>query len=206
MAVMADVDFRPGPRREPRAMDDLPDEQLMQSVGQGNHQAYAVLVTRHMARAVHFAERMTYRRMEAEELVQEAFLRVWVHAPGWKPDGALFRTWFMRILTNLCIDLKRRPTMAPLGDADELQDQTPNAEMETERRKDAAVVAAALAELPPRQRAALALCYWQETSALEAADILKVSIGAIESLLVRGRRTLREKLAPKFGFDGKGMP
>lgn len=201
--MATETSFRPVWHRDAGTMDHLPDERLMRLVGQGNHRAFHLLIDRHTRRAVTLAIRMAITHAEAEELVQEAFLRVWVNAPRWKPDGALFRTWFMRILTNLCIDLKRRPALLVLPENDERPDDAPGALTQTIIREDAALVAQAVAALPPRQRAALALCYWDDMSNIEAADVLNLSIGAVESLLVRARRSLRDRLAEPFGFTRK---
>jgi len=180
-------------------MDELADEALMGRVANGDHAAFRLLVERHLGRAVGIAYRILGNRAEAEEAAQEAFLRVWTSAPNWKLDGALFRTWFSRVLTNLCIDRRRRPRNEPLESAGDPADERPDAEQQLGERQESAAVAAAVAELPERQRAALALCYWQGMSNIEAAASLGLSVGAVESLLVRARRGLKEKLGPRLG-------
>lgn len=183
-------------------MQDLADEALILKVAQGDHAAFRALVDRHLGRATALAFRIIGNQSEAEELTQEAFLRVWTAAPRWRPDGAaLFRTWFSRILTNLCIDRKRRPTMDPLEAAGEPTDDAAPVDQRLAERQEAAVLATAVAALPARQRAALSLCYWQSMSNIEAAQVLGLSVGAVESLLVRARRTLKEKLKIPLGRD-----
>lgn len=171
----------------------------MTAIGRGDQRAFAGLVERHSRRAAALAARITLNRSDAEEVVQEAFLRVWVKAPGWRPQtetgGAQFGTWFHRILVNLSIDRRRKPVSDELDKAGEIADDKPSAldtlaETETSRRVNAAV-----ADLPERQRAALALCHFEGMSNIEAAEVLGLSIGAVESLLVRARRSLKENLA-----------
>ena len=178
---------------------DQADEALMARVGHGDKAAYRELVDRHLARANRLAYRITNNRSDAEELVQEAFLRVWTTAPRWKVEGALFRTWFSRVLVNLCIDRKRRPGFAPLEAAGDPPDETIGAEARMMQDEEAKAVGAAVAELPERQRAALALCYWDEMSNLEAAEVMSLSVGAVESLLVRARRNLKASLGTALG-------
>lgn len=171
----------------------------MAATGRGDQRAFAGLVERHSRRAAALAARITLNRSDAEEVVQEAFLRVWVKAPSWRPQGesggAQFSTWFHRILVNLSIDRRRKPAGEGLDAAGEIADEAPSAldtlaEAETSRRVNAAV-----AGLPERQRAALAMCHFEGMSNIEAAKALDLSVGAVESLLVRARRQLKESLA-----------
>jgi RNA polymerase sigma-70 factor (ECF subfamily) len=159
-----------------------------------------MLVARHLARATGLAARITGSRSDAEEIVQEAFLRTWLKAPDWEsqataPGGARFTTWFTRVLVNLCIDRKRRPQPGPLEAAAEIASSAPEGVEVVQRTETTARVLTALAELPERQRAALTLCHWDERTNIEAAEILDISVGALESLLVRARRALRVALA-----------
>jgi len=186
--------------------DSAPDdEELMRRTGQGDRAAYAMLVDRHLNRAIGLAVRIGGNRSDAEELVQEAFLRVWVNGVRWRTDGAKFRTWFGRILVNLCIDRKRRPVAAPLEAAGDPADDRASAFDTLAASEESAQVRAAMAELPERQRAAVALCYWDDMGNIEAAAVLGVSVGALESLLVRARRTLREKLETEPAGGRVGM-
>jgi RNA polymerase sigma-70 factor (ECF subfamily) len=171
------------------------DETLMERIGAGDARAYQMLITRHLARNLGFAHRLTGSGHEAEDVVQEAFLRVWKTAGRWRPGGAKFTTWFYRVVMNLCIDRRRRARSAPLDAAGELVDPAAGAEEQVRQAQRAQVVAGALTRLPERQRAAIALCYYQELSNREAADVLGVSVKALEALLVRARQTLRQDLA-----------
>ncbi|MGQ0663551.1 MAG: RNA polymerase sigma factor [Pseudomonadota bacterium] len=175
-------------------MPDRSDDELMRLAGAGDRAAFAGLVERYLKRAASLAGRIAGNRSDAEEIVQEAFLRTWLKAPDWRA-GAGFPTWFHRVLVNLCLDRKRRPALAPLEAAGEVADPGPNGFAHAARDETARRVAAAMAALPERQRLALVFCHYQGMSNVDAASILDISVGALESLLVRARRTLREALA-----------
>ena len=123
------------------------------------------------------------------------FLRVWRHAGKWKPGGARFDTWMHRVAMNLCYDRLRRRRETPSDAVPEQVDESPSAFDATHAGDVAVRVEAALMALPERQRAAIALCHYQELSNIEAAEILEVSVDALESLLARGRRALRAALS-----------
>jgi RNA polymerase sigma-70 factor, ECF subfamily len=181
-------------------MTDATDEDLMMRVGTGDRIAFGELVRRHLNRTVGFAQRVTGSRGDAEEVAQEAFLRVWTKAPTWRTGNgesgtARFTTWLYRVALNLSIDRKRRPTHDPLGDAVEPTDPADSAVETIAKAQLSAQVAAAVATLPERQRAALALCFYDGLSNREAAAVLSLTPGAVESLLVRARRSLRQALA-----------
>jgi len=176
------------------------DSALMQKVAAGDHAAFALLVGRHLPRAVRLATRVTGSAAEAEDAAQEAFIRVWKHAPSWEsPDtaGAQFSTWLYRIVLNLCIDQKRKRSFAPLEEAATLDDGQDDAETRLQKRQMAQNVRAAVNSLPARQRAAFSLCFYEERSNKEAASILGISVKALESLLVRARKGLQSKLRPE---------
>ncbi|MEN3952439.1 RNA polymerase sigma factor [Iodidimonas sp. SYSU 1G8] len=180
------------------ALGVLSDETLMQRVGGGDEAAYRVLVERHLGQSLGFATRVLGDRAEAEEAMQEAFLKLWRGAPNWQPGGARFTTWFYRVVLNLCIDRqrKRRGRLVPLDDAGDPADTRQDAEADLHERQVGSQIDGALGELPERQRAAISLCYLQGLSNKEAADVLDVNIKALESLLTRARAALKQRLAP----------
>jgi len=167
------------------------DDTLMLLAGKGDERAYGQLVDRHLDRTLAFAQRVLSNRSEAEDVLQEAFLRVWKKAPTWTNDGARFSTWFYRVVLNLCIDRKRKPAHAALPDDFEFADSSPIADAQLEETQASELVEKALAELPDRQREAVVLCYYQGLSNKEAAEILSVRVKALESLLVRARKNLQ---------------
>jgi RNA polymerase sigma-70 factor (ECF subfamily) len=175
-------------------MKHLADEELVARIGRGDQGAFHVLVERYLDRSLALAQRILGNRSDAEDVVQDAFLRVWTHAARWRVDGARFGTWFYRVVVNRCLDHTRRAVPVSLDVAEGLADTAPDGVALVYRRQIAQQVATAMVQLPDRQRAALALCYYEEMSQAEAADVLGVSVGAVESLLVRARRRLRELL------------
>ncbi|MBB5519362.1 RNA polymerase sigma-70 factor (ECF subfamily) [Amphiplicatus metriothermophilus] len=173
------------------------DEELASRVGGGDRLAAGALVARHADRIFATCYRMLGERAAAEDAAQETFMRLWKHASRWRPRGAKLETWLYRIAMNVCLDmLRRRKRMMSNAEtvAFERADETPSALERIEANQTRAAVAAALAALPERQRAAIVLCHYQELSNIDAAAALDVSVEAVESLLSRARRSLREKL------------
>lgn len=178
--------------------DDRSDDDLLVAIAGGDRLALESLMNRHLPAVLALAKRMTGNADESEDVAQEAFLRVWRTAHRWKPDGsARFSTWIYRVVVNLCLDRRSKAVSVPLEDAPEAADPTPGGLDTVVLQEGAAVVAAALAELPPRQRAALCLYYFGNLSAPEAAEVMELSASALESLLVRGRRALRKSLVER---------
>jgi RNA polymerase sigma-70 factor (ECF subfamily) len=177
-----------------RRLDELGDEELMARVAAGDRSAFDMLAARHLGRALRTARRLVSNISDAEEIVQEALLRVWINAYRWQPDRSRFTTWLYQIVTNLAIDRLRKPTNAPLDDAGDPPDPTPDIAFELERRERMDVVGKLIEEMPIRQRAVLTLCYYEGLTCREAAEALSLSVSAVEGLLLRSRRALRQKL------------
>ena len=181
-------------RRSPNGMQDKRDEELLTLVGGGDRQAYRILVERHGRRVLAMARRMTGNLAESEDVAQDAFLRVWQRAGEWRDQGAKFSTWLYRVVMNLCLDRRRRKPMAPLEAAGDPPDERQDAESAVAANERSRHVEAALAKLPDRQRAALVLSYYEGLNNAAAAEALEISVAALESLLVRARRSLRAEL------------
>lgn len=177
-------------------MDEASDEDLMLRVAGGDERAFRQLSRRYAARSFALARRITANDADAEEVVQEAMLRVWVNAPRWRRMAA-FSTWLYRVVFNLCLNKRRRRPFAPLDEAGDPPDPAPGASELLEKNDVDREVAAAIAELPERQRAAIVLSYHDGLSNAETAAILDTTVSGVEALLVRAKRTLRTKL------DGK---
>jgi RNA polymerase sigma-70 factor (ECF subfamily) len=174
-------------------MDEQTDEALMARVAGGDRTAFNALARRHAGAVIRLATHVLRNRAEAEDIAQDALLRVWTNAPRWKPV-AKFRTWLTRIVVNLCLDRKRRAPLLPLDAAGDIADPRPDASARYESDQDERRLAAAIAEMPPRQRAAIALTYGEGLSNADAAEILETSVSALETLLVRAKASLRAKL------------
>ncbi|MFM2045697.1 MAG: hypothetical protein RLY86_4273 [Pseudomonadota bacterium] len=179
----------------------MEDGDLVARVAAGDRKAYAVLVDRHLDRTVAVARRLLNGSAEAEDVAQEAFLRLWRHADRFRPDQARFSTWFYRITMNLCLDRQRRPVTAPLEAAGDPPDPAEGADTRMEAETLRSAVAQAVADLPDRLRAAVTLTYDAGMSNAEAAASLGIGVKAMESLLVRARRALRSSLAGVAGRE-----
>ncbi len=174
-------------------MEEESDERLAELVGERNQQAFSILVRRHAQRFYRTAWRMSANTAEAEEIVQEAYLKLWERPRIWKPGkGALFTTWFTRIIINLAID-RNKKSRAVIMDLSSVIGQDPGQENNVMVDQRQARLEAAIQALPPRQRAALNLCYYEGFKNAEAAEVLGIKVKALESLLGRARESLRSQ-------------
>lgn len=143
------------------------------------------------------ARRMLNNDADAEEVAQETFLRVWKSVGTWTPKGARLRTWVVRVTMNLCYDRLRRKghgKSTPLDEAPDPIDERQNAIDDLAEDDRSKIVERAMCGLPDRQRAAIHLVHFDEMTNIEAAGIMDVSVDALESLLARGRRSLKKAL------------
>jgi RNA polymerase sigma-70 factor (ECF subfamily) len=175
------------------------DESLILRIGKEDRTAFAVLCQRHLGRHLGYAAKFLADEHQAQDVMQEAFVRVWRYAGRWDPSkNTKFTTWFYRVVTNLCLDAKRKEKKTvEIEEADHIASDEKSADTELEDRERSQQLMKALSKLPSRQKTAIMLCYIQELSNKEAADVLEVSVSAVEALLVRARRTLGEILLPE---------
>jgi RNA polymerase sigma factor (sigma-70 family) len=177
-------------------MIEDPDAELVARAGAGDRAAAQSLMARHLPKMITLARRMLGDPGEAEDAVQDAFMRLWTHAARWRPGAAKFETWLYRVTLNQCYDrLRKRPTVR-LEEAATVPDPAGDPMRALARADLSAAVAGAVLELPERQRAAILLCHFQDCGNIEASEILGISVEALESLLARGRRALRQRLGP----------
>ncbi len=172
-----------------------PDEDLVRRVGQGDPAAIQAMVARKLPRMLALAQRMLGDPVEAEDVAQDALLRAWKQAPGWTPGKAKFDTWLHRVGLNLCYDRLRKRREIVTDAVPERPDESAAPDRGLLAADVGVRVDAALARLPDRQREAIVLCHYQELTNIEAAALMSVSVEALESLLSRGRRALRQALA-----------
>jgi RNA polymerase sigma-70 factor (ECF subfamily) len=182
------------------------DEELMQAVQQGDLSAFEQIVLRHQAAVWSVACRFLSDPAEAEDVAQEAFLRVLNAAPRYRPT-AKFKTYLLQIAGRLCLDRlrKKRPIYTDDPPEQSSGEKSPDrALMERERRQ---LVRQAMDELPPQQRLALVLRYDEALKYEEIADVLQISVKAVERLLGRGRGNLAVRLneSLKNDFAGEGV-
>ncbi|MDR5011070.1 RNA polymerase sigma factor [Agrobacterium fabacearum] len=168
-----------------------PDADLVADVAAGDVRAMQALVTAKLPRIMALATRMLGDPAEAEDIAQETFLRIWKHAGTWRQGRAKFDTWIHRVALNLCYDRLRKRREISVAEPPEQIDGSvlPDAALPYDGDESGAV-ARALQAIPARQREAIVLVYYQEMSNREAADVMHVSVDALESLLARGRRAL----------------
>ncbi len=170
------------------------DEDLMLRAGAGDRVACERLVERHLARVVGFAQRMLGSRNDAEDTAQDVFLRVWAAAPRWRHGTARFGTWLHRVAMNACLDRLAKKREVVGEEVPDVVDPRPEPSGVVHAADLARHVNAALACLPETQRLAVTLCHYQGLRNTEAAEVMNVSVEALESLLARARRTLRAQL------------
>lgn len=166
----------------------------MCAVQKRDHQAYSDLLARHIKGLHTYTYRYCQNYSDAEDITQEAFLRVWKQAHTWQVGRVRFTTWLYRIAHNLCIDAFRKHK-PEFESHDQLTSAEPSQEQALELQGKNESLKTAMNALPSRQRDAILLCNLQGFSNRQAAEILQISVDALESLLSRGRLSLKNQLA-----------
>lgn len=179
-------------------LDPLSDDALLVLYAKGDGEAARVLTGRHLGRVYGFAARLLGDRAEAEDVAQEAMLRMWRVAGVWRPGEAQLSSWLYRVTVNLCTDRQRkaqRRRADSLDDVAEPTDDHATSEEALIQRERVDALQAALASLPDRQRQAVVLRHIEGLSNPEIAVILEIGVEAVESLTARGKRALTDALA-----------
>ena len=187
------------------ATTELSDDELMARFAVGDIGAARLLATRHTPRVLSLSYRVLGDYSEAEDVVQEAMLRLWQIAGDWRPGVARVSTWLYRVATNLSLDRLRQrkrhmryssgeDTNGATVDVNEIRDNAAGPEQKLLDADRAKALHAALATLPERCRVAVTLRHLEQLSNPEIADIMGTSVEAVESLTARGRRTLAKRL------------
>lgn len=164
---------------------------------EGDHDAFGRLVHAYQTPVYNLAYRMLGNRSEAEEAVQEAFIRAYIHLSTYDAERP-FRTWLLSIASHYCIDRLRRRRITWLPLEDELASngrlglagKSPNPEMIVTQREREEEIQQMLANLSPTDRAAITLCYWYDCSYEEIAETLNLTVPAVKSRLFRARRAM----------------
>jgi RNA polymerase sigma-70 factor, ECF subfamily len=169
------------------------DAELMRRVAAGDQPACRTLIQRYLRGMVGLSFRMLGDMAAAEDIAQDAFLRLWQIAKKWKPEARI-STWLYRITHNLAIDEIRRRGKFKDQELPDVEDTSADQYNNQHASQVANQVEAALSQLPVRQRAAITLVHHQELTNIEAAEVMDISVDALESLLSRGRRKLKEFL------------
>ncbi len=174
------------------------DAVLLARASNGDEQAFSAIVDRHYGLVFRVAARILAEPSDAEDVAQEAFVKLW-RDPAVIDNPAALKGWLARVARNLAIDRIRRAKPASADGLDELPDAATGPDGRLRHAQAAELVAGAIAGLPERQRTALQLTYFEGLGNQETAEVMQVSVEAVESLLSRARRTLRETLAPVWG-------
>ena len=182
------------------ALSEVSDEALLVLYANGDSSGARLLTLRLVPRILGYAARLLNDRAEAEDVAQEAMLRLWRMAPDWRQGEAKISTWLYRVTTNLCTDrlrLRMRRNVVALDDAPDMADAAPGAVAVLIEADRMAALNAALTSLPDRQREAVVMRHIEGLSNPEIADVMDIGIEAVDSLISRGKRALVANLAKR---------
>lgn len=170
------------------------DSELLDRLAAGDEVAFRMLVERHIDRAYAIALRIVGNAADAEDVVQDTMLKIWSHRGRWQHGRAKFSTWLYRVISNRCIDLRRKPRTENVETVPEVADGQPGAVEIIERNELNGMLELAMQRLPEQQRIAVILSYHESMSNGEIAQVMDTTVAAVESLLKRGRQQLRQLL------------
>ncbi|MCK1740588.1 RNA polymerase sigma factor [Bradyrhizobium sp. 139] len=170
------------------------DSELLDKLATGDEAAFRLLVERHIDRAYAIALRIVGNAADAEDVVQDTMLKIWSHRGRWQHGRAKFSTWLYRVISNRCIDLRRKPRNENVETVPEVADSQPGAVEIIQRNELNGMLELAMQRLPEQQRIAVILSYHENMSNGEIAQVMDTTVAAVESLLKRGRQQLRQLL------------
>jgi RNA polymerase sigma-70 factor (ECF subfamily) len=171
------------------------DQELLASLQGGSQHAFAELVRRHTERFYRLAYRYVQNRETAEDIVQDAFLKLWEDPGRWQPErNSKFTTWFYRVVVNLCLDWQKKKRPEELDEALPLLDERERLDAAMIRSQEEKMLEREIAALPERQRTALNLCFEAGLSNREAAEVMGLNLKALQSVIMRAKATLKERM------------
>ena len=185
----------------------LSDADLLAAYAAGDTTAARLLAARLLPGVLGQATRMLSDRIEAEDVAQDAMMRLWKIAPDWREGEAQISTWLYRVVANLCTDRLRKRQRAGAVGLDlvaEPTDPTPGAADQMQTNARMAALSDALGQLPDRQAQAVSLRHLEGLANPEIAQIMDISVRSVESLTARGKRALAGLLAGRraaLGYD-----
>ncbi len=176
------------------------DAELTMAVCAQDQMAFSALISRHYQAVYRVAWRACRNDADSEDVTQEAFLKLW-NNPSQLRDGNAVKGWLMRVASNLVMDRFRQKPMQDIEEAAQVADQSMPADATLDHAHVASRIDAVVANLPERQRLALTLAHFEHLTNIAAAAAMEISVDALESLLARARRSLKQTLAA----DGKHL-
>lgn len=198
------------PPTAPMTEPEATDVDLVRATLDGDARGFEALVERHSARLFGLVGHYTRSQVEAEDIVQEAFLKAYSKLDSFQLQAS-FSTWLHRIAVNTALDLLKRRGRSPVKAVEDPEgvaghgDHLPGPGAALEREEIAEITRRTLAELPEIFRTVLVLREFEERSYLEIAELLDVSIGTVESRLFRARARFKEALRRLFPEYGDGQ-
>lgn len=181
--------------RETQAADG--DDAVMARIAGRDSLAFSRVVEAQVGMLHRVAYRMLGDGAEAEDVAQEALLRLWATADRWRAGQAGIAAWLTRVAVNLCLDRLRRRRFASDAEVPDRPDDAAGADEAMDEARLRAAALAALGDLTERHRAAIVLTYYEELPNVAAAEVLEMKLKAFESLLLRARGAMRGALAER---------
>ncbi|MFK7881279.1 RNA polymerase sigma factor [Roseobacter sp.] len=185
-------------------LSQLSNDALLVLYANGDAPAAQVLTTRLLPRVFKQARHMLGDVMEAEDVAQDAMIRLWRMAPDWRSGEAQITTWLFRVTSNLCTDRLRKRRGVGLDEIAEPADPSKSVTQQIQDRTRGNALQSALDQLPDRQRQAVVLRHIEGLPNPEIAEVMEISPRAVESLTARGKRALATLLSgqrAELGYD-----
>jgi RNA polymerase sigma-70 factor, ECF subfamily len=180
----------------PVACPEKDDEELLALIQDGSQRAFGVLVQRHTDRFYRLAYRYLQSKEAAEDVIQDAFVKLWENPGRWQAErNNKFTTWFYRVVVNSCLDWQKKKKPIELGDREfSIADDRESPDMTMLHAEKQRILEKEIGALPERQRIALNLCFDEGLSNQEAAEVMGLKLKALQSLVMRAKTTLKERL------------
>jgi RNA polymerase sigma-70 factor (ECF subfamily) len=179
------------------ALREMTDGGLLQAAASRDRAAFEEIVGRYYQPVYRLVWRMTGGHRDSEDIAQESFTKLWQNPQQVREAGAL-KGWLMRVASNAVIDRSRKPRHGTLDAVPEISDPAAKPDAPLDRSDATRIVDSKISELPERQRLALSLVYYEGLTNIDAASVMETSIEAVESLLARARRNLKDRLADQW--------
>lgn len=180
---------------EVKILVNYTDEELIGLIKNNDHNAFTELVKRHSTKFYSTAYRILMNKSDSEDMVQDAFLKLWNEPGLWdKNYKTKFTTWFYRVIINQCLDYKRKRSYRNHEEYTEAASSQYDTDDIIESKSKSELINDCIKELPERQQIALNLYYYENLSMDEAAEIMDLKRKGMESLVMRAKENLKDRL------------